>query len=42
MASLQKHLSDNHRKASNMLAVALHADSVDIWSQAAIVWRAPD
>ena len=39
MTSLQKQLSDNHRRASKMLAYALHADSVDIWSQAAIVWR---
>ena len=40
MASLQSKLSDNHRRASKMLAYALHADSVDIWSQAANVWRA--
>ena len=40
MTSLQKQLSGNHRRASKMLAFALHADSVDIWSDAALVWRA--
>jgi hypothetical protein len=39
MTSLQKQLSDNHRGAGKMLAYALHADSVDIWSDAALVWR---
>lgn len=40
MVSLKKSLSDNHRRASKMLALALHADNSDIWIDAPIVWRA--
>ncbi len=40
MVNLKDHISDKHRRASKMLAYALHADSVDIWSDAALVWRA--
>ena len=40
MVILINHMSGNHRRASKMLARALHADSVDIWSDAPIVWRA--
>ena len=39
MTSLQMQLSDDHRRASKMLAYAMHADCVDIWADAAVVWR---
>jgi hypothetical protein len=39
MVILKNKLSDNRLRASKMLACALHAESVDIWSEAAIVWR---
>ena len=40
MVNLRDHISDNHLRASKMLAYALHADSVDIWSNAPVVWSA--
>ncbi len=40
MVKLKDHISDNHRRASKMLACTLHADSVETWSEAAVVWRA--
>jgi len=40
MVNLRDHISDNHRRNSKMLFFALHADSVDIWSDSALVWRA--
>ena len=39
MVEQKDHTSDDHLRAGNMLTCALQAESVDIWSDAAIVWR---
>ena len=37
--SLRKQLSDDHRRASEMMAYALHANCIEIWSRTHLFWR---